>query len=239
LNAKVYKENTQATIMSGAQVPLVGSALASTGDERMMLEEAAKGREEEDGEEGEKKERELTLEERLQAMAVASGLSSTPMTVKRGGNSTPRVRKNASSSLSSSSVPTATSLYTMLTQAVNSTDTDLLETVLAVSDKKVVSATVRRLNPGVVASFLEKVLVRLTERPNRGAGLVEWVRAVVVCHAAYLMSVSNSVHPSLSLSLFFFCFGWFPFFWLAFRSFSSSNTFSHNLLFAPFSLCSC
>ncbi|KAJ3417469.1 WD repeat-containing protein 43 [Chytridiales sp. JEL 0842] len=84
--------------------------------------------------------------------------------------------------------PTATSLYAMLSQAIQSSDKQLLEKSLMVNDGAVILATVRRLPPAQIVPFLEMLVSRLQAKPNRGSSLIEWVRAVVVSHAAFLMT---------------------------------------------------
>ncbi|KAJ3089305.1 Small subunit (SSU) processome component [Physocladia obscura] len=92
--------------------------------------------------------------------------------------------------------PTATSLYNLLTQAIHSGDKQLLEQCLQVSDSIVITASVKRLNPGHVVPFLNMLTTRLQIKPTRAAKLIEWIRAVVVCHAAFLMT-----NPALVVQL--------------------------------------
>ncbi|KAJ3106543.1 WD repeat-containing protein 43 [Phlyctochytrium planicorne] len=84
--------------------------------------------------------------------------------------------------------PTATSLHSMLAQAVHSNDKQLLETTLTVSDPRIILATVRRLQPSLVVPLLDMLVGRLQAKPNRAAALIDWVRSIVVAHAAFLMT---------------------------------------------------
>ncbi|KAI8607707.1 Dip2/Utp12 family-domain-containing protein [Chytriomyces sp. MP71] len=115
---------------------------------------------------------EPTLQDRLQTLAIASAAPAPtrPTTGRRLAN------------------PTATTLHNLLAQAVASRDAALLEQCLNVSDSAVVAATVRRLPAGEVAPLLDLLTARMQMRPARVERLVEWVRAVVVCHAAFLMT---------------------------------------------------
>ncbi|KAI9338763.1 Dip2/Utp12 family-domain-containing protein [Obelidium mucronatum] len=100
--------------------------------------------------------------------------------------------------------PTANSLHNLLTQAVHSGDAQLLEQCLQVSDPVVITATVKRLPASQVVPLLNLLTVRLQMKPTRAKSLVEWVRAVVVCHAAFLMtnpslvSHLSTLHSTLS-----------------------------------------
>ncbi|KAJ3027630.1 UNVERIFIED_CONTAM: WD repeat-containing protein 43 [Siphonaria sp. JEL0065] len=100
--------------------------------------------------------------------------------------------------------PTATSLHNLLTQSVHSGDAQLLEQCLQVSDPVVITATVKRLPASQVVPLLNLLTVRLQMKPTRAKSLIEWVRAVVVCHAAFLMtnpslvSHLSTLHSTLS-----------------------------------------
>ncbi|KAJ3061042.1 hypothetical protein HDU99_005692, partial [Rhizoclosmatium hyalinum] len=84
--------------------------------------------------------------------------------------------------------PTATSLHNLLTQSIHSGDTQLLEQCLQVSDPVVITATIKRLPAAQVVPLLNLLTVRLQMRPTRAKSLIEWIRAVVICHAAFLMT---------------------------------------------------
>ncbi|TPX62201.1 hypothetical protein SpCBS45565_g07046 [Spizellomyces sp. 'palustris'] len=115
--------------------------------------------------------KEPTLEERLSAMVVTPASEAKP-----GKPARP---------------PTANSLHQMLSQAIHTNDVHLLEQALQVHDTNMIVATVRRLPPSQVLPLLDQLMLRLQRRPNRARELIEWVRAVVLVHAGYLMSVPN------------------------------------------------
>ncbi|KAI8922261.1 WD40-repeat-containing domain protein, partial [Powellomyces hirtus] len=116
--------------------------------------------------------KEPTLEERLSAITV----SSAPSDAKTRKSKRP---------------PTANSLHQMLSQAIHTSDVQLLEQALQVHDGDMILATVRRLPPSQVIPLLDQLMLRLQKRPNRAKELIEWVRAVVLVHAGYLMSVPH------------------------------------------------
>ncbi|KAJ3194524.1 WD repeat-containing protein 43 [Irineochytrium annulatum] len=121
---------------------------------------------------------EPTLEERLKEMALDPSTAPTPP--RSSGRNGPRKGPPRN--------PTAASLHSMLSQAVHSSDRQLLETTLMVSDPKIILATVRRLPARLVVPLLDMLVGRLAARPSRAGALIEWVRAVVVAHAAFLMT---------------------------------------------------
>jgi U3 small nucleolar RNA-associated protein 5 len=106
---------------------------------------------------------EPTLEEQLKQM-----IPETPITTKK---------------------MTQTSLQQLLTQALQSGDVELLEMALTVADKKIVNATIQRMNPTHIIPLLDQLVVRLQKRPTRAHMLIEWVRACLLHHSAYLLSV--------------------------------------------------
>ncbi|KAI9204449.1 WD40-repeat-containing domain protein [Polychytrium aggregatum] len=130
----------------------------------------------------EKLAKEPTLEDRLNIMAI---------------NPSPSAKSKVALSLASKSKtfrpPTASSLHHMLTQAVHSGDKQLLERCLEIKNPDIILATVRRLPTAQIVPFLEQLVDKLQKRPNRATVLIEWVRAVILVHAAYLMTVPNLV----------------------------------------------
>lgn len=117
----------------------------------------------------------LSIAERLDALS--SALASTAAA--------------SSSSASGHAVPTAESLATLLEQALHSLDDGLLEDCLAVSDPQVVGATIDRLTPGRVLPFLARLSDKVERSPGRATSLCVWMRAIMMRHASYLMSVPN------------------------------------------------
>ncbi|KIJ45722.1 hypothetical protein M422DRAFT_251023 [Sphaerobolus stellatus SS14] len=101
----------------------------------------------------------------------------------------------------------ANSLARTLVQALHSSDTGLLETCLLHTDEKIIMNTVRRLPPQLAVPLLNACVDRLGRGPRanqgkatgggassqRGTGLVKWVRAVLVVHTAYLMTLPDLV----------------------------------------------
>lgn len=86
------------------------------------------------------------------------------------------------------SVPTATSLGTVLTQALKTNDVDLLESCLQVTNLDSIRATIERLHSALAANLLQKLAERMHKRPGRAGSLMVWVQWTVVAHGGYLAS---------------------------------------------------
>lgn len=126
---------------------------------------------------------EPTLADRLHAMEV--------------GAATPA--KAPSSSKAVLKMPSAGSLTTVLTQALKSGDTALLESCLHHSDSKVILTTVRRMDATLAVTLLEQLASRISRRPGRSADLGVWVRWTIVVHGGYLASLPGLVRTLSSL----------------------------------------
>jgi len=112
-----------------------------------------------------------TLEERLQAVELENTL-----TEKEG---------------KSKEVPKAESLQVVLMQALHTNDNSLLEIVLQINDQIIINTTVQRLPSSFVLPFLTTVVEKFQTKPARGISLINWIRAVLVQHTSYLMTVPD------------------------------------------------
>ncbi|KAG0223148.1 WD repeat-containing protein 43 [Actinomortierella wolfii] len=124
---------------------------------------------------------ERTMEEKLQDLAVE--------------DSTPKLSLKTKSSGSKNKYPTpkANSLQQMLIQALHSNDLQLLEACLTFNNVEVIRNTVRRLPTTYVIPFLTQVIHKFQQKPNRGEALLEWIKAVLLIHTAYLMTVPDLI----------------------------------------------
>ncbi|KAJ3043999.1 WD repeat-containing protein 43 [Rhizophlyctis rosea] len=131
---------------------------------------------------------EPTIEDRLTSMALTPQKSAQSTTTPSlAGAPAPPTLKPLTKK------PTANSLHNMLVQAVHSSDKDLMEQALRIHDATMILATVRRLPSTIVVPFLDEILIRLEKAPSRANDLVEWMRAVLLVHSAYLMTVPHLV----------------------------------------------
>ncbi|KAF9919522.1 WD repeat-containing protein 43 [Linnemannia zychae] len=91
------------------------------------------------------------------------------------------------------STPKANSLQQMLIQALHSNDLQLLEACLTFNNVEVIRNTIRRLPTAYVIPFLTQVIHKFQQKPSRGEALLEWIKAVMLIHTAYLMTVPDLV----------------------------------------------
>jgi len=119
-----------------------------------------------------------TMEEKLQDLAVEDTASK---------------KKSTKQSKNKYSTPKANSLQQMLIQALHSNDLQLLEACLTFNNVEVIRNTVRRLPTAYVIPFLTQVIHKFQQKPNRGEALLEWIKAVLLIHTAYLMTVPDLI----------------------------------------------
>ena len=86
------------------------------------------------------------------------------------------------------SVPNATTLTTVLSQALRTNDVDLLETCLSTASLDSIRATIERMHSSLAANLLAKLAARMHRRPGRAGNLMVWVQWTVVAHGGYLAS---------------------------------------------------
>ena len=95
-------------------------------------------------------------------------------------------------------VPNASSLSTVLTQALNSSDEKLLQSCFQEPfNHDTIHNTLIRLSPALVPSLLSYFNSVISKRQKRGGGLFEWIREVVVIHGGYLVSQGEEVKQVL------------------------------------------
>ncbi|KAG5459410.1 MAG: Dip2/Utp12 family-domain-containing protein, partial [Olpidium bornovanus] len=128
---------------------------------------------------------EQTLEERLHDLAVAEDGAKPVCGASNGVVACEKVVPGGA--------PKASSLSTALVQALHSADHQLLELCLTHTNPEVIRSSVRRLPPQYVVPLLREIVTRFQRRPNRAAQLLEWVRAPLLLHAGYLMTVPELV----------------------------------------------
>ncbi|CAE6505721.1 unnamed protein product [Rhizoctonia solani] len=191
--AKRYAEPQSLTIHSGtelAQDPSEAPPTTTTADLDVELAE-------------------ITLSERNKALADQPGSTSG----QKRRHDSPSVEPESSTSKSNKKalpVP-AHSLSRTLAQALHSGDNALLETCLAHGDANLIRNTVLRLPPTLCVPLLQACVERLGRgargekgggagaSAQRGTSLIRWVRAVLVCHSGFLMTIPDLVSRLASL----------------------------------------
>jgi U3 small nucleolar RNA-associated protein 5 len=127
-----------------------------------------------------------TTEYAAQAVSFASSTSSSSSV------------QTPSQSTSSPAVPTSGSVHTLLSQAVHSSDSNLVEFCISRTGNnlKMLEDTVRRLPAQYVVSLLSMLIQKFRNKPSRGPMLFTWIRTVLKVHTAFLIS-----QPQLSKEL--------------------------------------
>ncbi|KIW93515.1 uncharacterized protein Z519_06120 [Cladophialophora bantiana CBS 173.52] len=85
-------------------------------------------------------------------------------------------------------IPSGMSLSTVLTQALRTNDTTLLEACLHTFDMAIVKSTIQRLDSTLAGLLLSKLAERLASRPGRYGHLITWVQWTCICHGGAIAS---------------------------------------------------
>ncbi|CAJ2510933.1 Uu.00g065580.m01.CDS01 [Anthostomella pinea] len=88
--------------------------------------------------------------------------------------------------------PSLASLGTVLTQALRTDDTDLLESCLHTTDLQTIRNTIQRLDSTLASTLLTKLAARMHRRPGRAGNLMTWVQWTLISHGGAL-----ATQPSL------------------------------------------
>ena len=83
-------------------------------------------------------------------------------------------------------LPSGMSLGTVLTQALRTNDTNLLETCFHVKDLAIIRATIERLDSSFATVLLQRLAERLHSRPGRAGSLMVWIQWTLIAHGGYL-----------------------------------------------------
>jgi U3 small nucleolar RNA-associated protein 5 len=75
---------------------------------------------------------------------------------------------------------------------VNSGDRQQMGDVLSNHNTSIIANTVARLPNAHVIPFLSHLVNEFQAKPNRGLELIPWIRAVMLFHMSYLMTVRDS-----------------------------------------------
>ncbi|KAG1687529.1 hypothetical protein DVH05_005143 [Phytophthora capsici] len=137
--------------------------------------------------EDEEEEDELTLAERVEALRerVENDVTSAISRAERAAEAPEDKTRGGK--------PDASSLASVLEQALQARDNALLEYCLSARDAKVVVRTVSRVSPSRVLTLLDVIVKKLERSPNRFARLCPWLRAVLLHHTAYLVAQPDLV----------------------------------------------
>lgn len=82
--------------------------------------------------------------------------------------------------------PTATSLGTVLAQALRTDDADLLESCLQITETAVIRNTIQRLDSSLAGALLTQIASRMHRRPGRAHNLMSFVQWTLIAHGGAL-----------------------------------------------------
>ncbi|KAJ0408681.1 hypothetical protein ATCC90586_007707 [Pythium insidiosum] len=95
--------------------------------------------------------------------------------------------------------PDASSLSTLLEQALQSKDNAMLEYCLRTRDAKVIANTIKRVSSVKVLELLDILVLKFEKSPGRCGRLCPWIRAILLHHTAYLMTQPDLVQSLSAL----------------------------------------
>lgn len=98
------------------------------------------------------------------------------------------------------SAPSATSLGTVLTQALKTNDKDLLESCFQVTELASIRSTIQRLQSHQASTLLQRLAERIHKRPGRTSNLMIWVQWTLVTHGGYLATQPEIMRKIRSLA---------------------------------------
>lgn len=84
--------------------------------------------------------------------------------------------------------PSHQSLTTVLSQALRTDDTDLLESCLHTTDLPTIRNTIENIDSTLAGNLLNKLAARLYRRPGRAGSLMTWVQWTLIAHGGALAS---------------------------------------------------
>ncbi|KAK2054157.1 NUC189-domain-containing protein [Colletotrichum caudatum] len=112
------------------------------------------------------------------------GTIDVPAILSQQGDSSKAVVSQ--SSRKSLAPPSLSSLSTVLTQALKTEDTDLLESCLQVTHLETIQQTIERLDSSLAGILLTKLAARFHRRPGRAGSIMTWVKWTLVAHGGAL-----------------------------------------------------
>lgn len=98
-----------------------------------------------------------------------------------------------------SATTTAGTVTVILSQALQSNDHSLLETVLNNRDERVIRDTIFKLKPPLAVILLERLAERISRQTHRQGPLNVWVKWCLIIHGGYLVAIPNLMSSLSSL----------------------------------------
>ncbi|KIW06240.1 uncharacterized protein PV09_02714 [Verruconis gallopava] len=83
-------------------------------------------------------------------------------------------------------IPTGATFSTVLTQALRTNDTTLLESCFETHDLESVRNTLSRIDSTLVIGLMTKIAEKISRRPGRLGNLMVWIQWIIIAHGGYL-----------------------------------------------------
>lgn len=93
---------------------------------------------------------------------------------------------------------TPESFAVTLSQALKTSEEEILEACLLKKDEEFIQTAVKRLDSALAVMLLEKIADKVTRTPSRAISLTAWIKWVMITHGGYLIS-----QPDLARSIAF------------------------------------
>ncbi|CUS07115.1 unnamed protein product [Tuber aestivum] len=173
-------DGLKAVVIGGGDLRNIEIGDLSPAEESAAVEEEDESDQEGDGSDDEA---EQTFGEKARVLRVTeASKASEPEAMRLRGVSNALVK-----------APVSGSLTTVLTQALQTGDSSLLESCLHSTDNEAILATIRRLNSSLAVTLLKRLAERIARHPGRAKPLGNWVKWIAVAHGGYLVTLPDLV----------------------------------------------
>ncbi|KAI7975175.1 hypothetical protein EIK77_001861 [Talaromyces pinophilus] len=96
-------------------------------------------------------------------------------------------------------IPSGVSLSTVLTQALKTNDSEMLESCFRTSDVNIIRTTVQRLNSTLAGALIQRLAERMASRPGRYGHLLVWVQWTCIAHGGAIAGNTEILKRMTSL----------------------------------------
>lgn len=96
-------------------------------------------------------------------------------------------------------IPSGVSLSTVLSQALKTNDSEMLESCFRTSDVNVIRTTIQRLNSTLAGALIQRLAERMASRPGRYGHLLVWVQWTCIAHGGAIAGNNEVLKRMTSL----------------------------------------
>ncbi|KAK6528237.1 Small subunit (SSU) processome component [Arthrobotrys megalospora] len=205
--SNVNLKQSHTVVIEGADTQDIGMVDAPENPEEGEDEEPAKDSEDEQEDNADDPE-EQTFEDRIKALNLSAGESAGSTEKSQRSDVSPMTNITVPSidgaaiianNYQAVKFPNATSLTTVLTQALKTDDRALLETCLQVAKVDMIESTIQRLDSLLAADLVMKLSEIIARKPGRAGSLMVWIQKTLVNHGGHLLTLPDLVRTMASL----------------------------------------